>query len=296
MADKYVPVHMGSPRFDVVEVGGLKVTDAWFPAGEFLPPHVHERPIFATMLSGSFEDVFRTRTHECTPSTLFTEPAGERHANRIQDAGAHVLIVQPGPAEAERLRSACRLWEEIYCFRHGGVAERARQVSREIRSPDAVSPLAIEALVLEMVVIAARLDDAHRRGSGPPAWLDRVRELVHARFRERLRIGDLARAVDVHPAHLARTFRDHFHVPLGSYIRRLRVEWAMREMVETKDPLSAIAARAGFADQSHFTREFRKHSGLTPGRYRALRGGGVEQTVKMVEGDYARREPFDERS
>jgi AraC family transcriptional regulator len=272
MSSQYVPVHMGSPRFDVVEVGGFRVTDAWFPAGEVLPPHVHERPIFATMLSGSFLDTFRSVTHECAPSTVFTEPAGERHANHIQNAGAHVLVIQPDPVETDRLRPVSRFWEEIHCFRHGDIADRARRLSGEVRSPDAVSPIAIEALILEMLALAARSDDGNGQTGSPPAWLERARDLVHDRFREKLRIEDVATAVDVHPSHLAKTFRTHFHVSLGTYIRGLRIEWATRQVAETGEPLSAIAARAGFADQSHFTREFRKRNGLPPQRYRELRG------------------------
>lgn len=271
MASKYVPVHMGSPRFDVVEVGGFRVTDAWFPPGQFLPPHVHERSIFATVLSGSFETVFRTQRHDCTPSTVFTEPAGERHANRIQDAGARVVVIQPGSWETDRLRPASRLWEEIHGFRHGTVADRARQLSREVRSPDSVTPLAIEALILEMIVIAARLDEGGHPTGRPPEWLERARDLVHDRFREKLRIDDVAAAVDIHPTHLASTFRDHFHVPLGAYIRRLRVDWATRQVAETGESLSSIATGAGFADQSHFTREFKRRNGVTPGRYRECR-------------------------
>lgn len=273
MATRFVPVHMGSPKFDVVEVGGFRVTDAWFPAGEFLPPHVHERPIMATMLSGSFLDEFRTETHECTPATVFTEPAGEVHANRIQRAGAHVLVIQPDEEASDRLRPASRFWEEVHCFRHAALTERARQLSAEIRAPDAVTPIAIEALILEMIALAARYEDGRRRGGGQPAWLEQARELVHDRFREKIRIEDVAAAVQVHPSHLARTFRDRFHVPLGTYIRRLRIEWATREVAETVEPLCAIAARAGFADQSHFTREFRKLHGVSPARYRELRRG-----------------------
>jgi AraC family transcriptional regulator len=272
MASRYAPVHMGSPRFDVVETGGFLVTDAWFPAGEVLSPHVHERPIFATMLSGSFLDVFQSQTHECTPATVFTEPAGERHANHIQDAGAHVLVIQPDPAETDRLRPVSRFWEEIHCFRHGGIADRARQLSGEVRSPDPVSAIAIEALVLEMLALAGRLGESGRLNGHPPVWLGRARDVIHDRFREKLRVEDIASEVGVHPSHLAKTFRAHFHVSLGTYIRRLRIEWATRQVAETSDQLSAIAARAGFADQSHFTREFRKRNGLSPRRYRDLRG------------------------
>lgn len=270
MSGPYVPVHMGSPRFHALEVGGFQITDAWFPPGERLPPHVHERPIVGTMISGSFLTDFARRTSECTPSTLFTEPAGERHGNSIQRAGAHVLVVQPDPAETERLRPVSRLWEEIHSFRHGGIADRARQLGREVRAPDGVSALAAEALVLEMLALATRFQEGADRSDRPPAWLGRAHELVHDRFLEKLRLEDVAAAVEVHPSHLARTFRAHFHVPLGTYIRRLRIEWATRQVAESDVPLSAVAARAGFADQSHFTREFRRRMGTTPGRWREL--------------------------
>lgn len=272
MTSRYVPVHMGSPRFEVFEIDNLRITDAWFPPGAYLPPHIHERPILGTMLSGSLHTEFSTRIQELTPASVFTEPAGERHANSIQRTGAHVLVIQPDLETSDRLRPANRLWEEISYLRNGTIADRARQLSREVRSPDAVSPIAVEALVLEMIAFAVRLDESNRQGSRPPLWLAQARDLVHDRFLERLRIVDVAQAVAVHPSHLARTFREHFGVPLGTYIRRLRIEWAIHQVEETEDPLSGIAARGGFADQSHLTREFRRRTGLTPALYRELRG------------------------
>ena len=280
MTSRYVPVHMGSPQFEVFETRGFRITDAWFPPGAYLPPHIHERPIIGTMLSGSFNTEFRARVQQCIPASVFTEPAGERHANRIQRTGAHVLVVQPDLEASDRLRPASRLWEEISHLRHGAIADRARQLSREVRSPDAVSPIAVEALVLEMIAFAARVDEGSRMGGRPPIWLAQARDLVHDRFLERLRIEDVAQAVAIHPARLARTFREHFHVPLGTYIRRLRIDWAIRQVGETDDPLSGIAARGGFADQSHLTREFRRRMGLTPARYRELRGtGGADSSI-----------------
>ena len=270
MSGRFVPVHMGSPRFDEVEVDGLRVTDAWFPPGERLPPHVHERPIVGTTVSGSFVTDIASRTNECAVSTFFTEPAGERHANQIQRAGAHVVVIQPDPAESERLRPASRLWEEIHCFRHAAIADRARQLGREVRFRDDVTPIAVQALAFEIVALASRFQEGRDLSVRPPEWLGRAHEVVHDRFLDKLRLEDVASVVDVHPSHLARTFRAHFHVPLGTYIRRLRIEWATRQVAESGDPLSAIAARAGFADQSHFTREFRRRTGLTPGRYREL--------------------------
>jgi AraC family transcriptional regulator len=94
---------------------------------------------------------------------------------------------------------------------------------------------------------------------------------VHASFREPLRIGAVAREVNVHPSHLARAFRQHFRMPLGSYVRKLRLEWVASELLGSEDSLANVALAAGFADQSHLTRAFKCHTGLTPQAYRRTR-------------------------
>jgi AraC family transcriptional regulator len=70
--------------------------------------------------------------------------------------------------------------------------------------------------------------------------------------------------------HLARAFRTRYGVSVGEYGRRLRLEWAAAEVARSDTPLALIAARAGFADQSHFTRVFKQHIGATPGAYRRV--------------------------
>jgi AraC-like DNA-binding protein len=55
---------------------------------------------------------------------------------------------------------------------------------------------------------------------------------------------------------------------VGEYVRRLRLDWATAQLAATDTPLAVLAAEAGFADQSHFTRAFKGYAGLTPGKYR----------------------------
>jgi AraC family transcriptional regulator len=127
--------------------------------------------------------------------------------------------------------------------------------------------LAIEGLASELFACAARALDP--REPRPPRWLTRAQEYVHARFREAPQLGEIARAVDVHPVRLARAFRSHHGVSIGRYVRRLRLDWAAVQLAATGVPLSVVALRAGFADQSHFTRAFRRQHGVTPQRYRS---------------------------
>src|SRR5437667_238344 len=76
--------------------------------------------------------------------------------------------------------------------------------------------------------------------------------------------------IGVHPAHLARAFRARYGETLGEYVRRLRLEWAAGEMIATDKPLTFLAVEAGFCDQSHFTRAFKRQFGITPARFRAM--------------------------
>ena len=92
--------------------------------------------------------------------------------------------------------------------------------------------------------------------------------MLAGHFAEELKLKEVASAVGVHPVHLAREFRRHFHCTAGDFVRRTRVEFACRKISESEASLSDIALSAGFYDQSHFTNTFRRFTGMTPAAYR----------------------------
>ena len=136
--------------------------------------------------------------------------------------------------------------------------------------PDSVAPFAVEGLVLELLALAARLRDAGAIGAErrSPRWLSQARALLHDQYRDQLRLAEVADAVGVHPVHLARVFRLKYGTPVGTYVRGLRLSWAAGRLASSEDTIAQIASEAGFFDQSHFTRTFRRHFGLTPQVYR----------------------------
>ena len=271
MPPRHDPVSLGSPRFSTADHGGFLVTDAWFPAGTTLPAHFHDRTVLATTLGGRWDSVMRGRAYASQPGMVLSEPAGERHANHFSRAGARVVIIQPDHGREEILRPFARWLERPNHSSDHRVAALARRLTLEIRHPDGVSPLAIEALALEMLAVTTRGAGGRRvttSRSSAPAWLVRVTEYMHAACRGPMRMADLARVAGVHPAHIAREFRRWHRMPPGAYVRRLRLEWSADRLASSDQPIAAIAADAGFADQSHFTRAFRTHAGVTPALFR----------------------------
>jgi AraC family transcriptional regulator len=268
-----VPVTMGSPRFRTSATSGCTVTDAWFPPGAVLEPHTHERTIFAVMLDGSFDSAIARRRLDCTPATVWTEPREERHANYIGRMGARVLVVQPDPVRSDLFAPFAPLTDEVHLLRHAGIATDARRVLAELDVTDALTPLAIDSLVLTMMTAASRLRfESDRHGRALPPWVARAQEMLHAHFRDGVQLADVATAVGVHPSHLAHAFRRHFRTTVGAYVRSLRLEWAVEQLAQTDTPLAKIAIAAGYSDQSHFTRECRRTRGVSPGELRRLRG------------------------
>ena len=82
-------------------------------------------------------------------------------------------------------------------------------------------------------------------------------------------LDELAREAGVHPVHLSRVFRRCVGEGIGEYVHRLRVRTACERMLAPHNSLSELSLGTGFADQSHFTRAFRKITGLTPATFRS---------------------------
>lgn len=93
----------------------------------------------------------------------------------------------------------------------------------------------------------------------------RTLELIDAKLDSNLSVEFLASEVTLSPAHFARAFRETFGLPPHRYLLHLRLERARRMLDAENAVLADVAQRAGFADQAHFTRFFKREYGVTPG-------------------------------
>lgn len=257
---------MGSPRFTTVDTTLCRVVDAWFAPWDVLPAHTHDRPIVAVMMEGSFETRIGQRRLECTPRRVWTEPCEETHANFIGRRGARVLVMQPDPARRDVFAPFQRLTDDVHLFESRVVALEAHRLLREMRQTDALAPIAIDAVILALLVQTGRqLQHRHRRR---PDWLRRVQELLHEGFRAPPSITEMAAIAGVTPSHLCHAFRHHVGTSIGDYVRAVRLEWALDRLRCSDDTVAAVAASAGYADHSHFTRECRRRLGMPPSEVR----------------------------
>jgi AraC family transcriptional regulator len=245
------------------KVAAITLTETMHSPGRTLPSHSHEQAYFCFVLGGRFTELCGPRPRACMPATLIFHPIGELHSDHFQTE-VRCFNLQLDPS----LNQHVPRLEQPATFHGGMPGFLATRLYREFREMDDSSALAIEGLTLELLAVTARSKIG--LGRRAPPWLERVRELLHARFAERLSLADLAAEVAVHPTHLARQFHRCYHQTIGEYVRHLRIDFARTQLRTSTAPLSEIAIAAGFFDQSHFTRTFKLYNGMSPHTYRKI--------------------------
>lgn len=102
-----------------------------------------------------------------------------------------------------------------------------------------------------------------------PLQIQRLNEYIETHLAEDLALADLATTVPMSEFHFARLFKATTGETPYRYITQRRIERAKVLLSVTQLSVAEIAYRVGFANQSHFTAQFRKLVGATPKQYRA---------------------------
>ncbi len=98
-----------------------------------------------------------------------------------------------------------------------------------------------------------------------------LRQLLDEHIVEPITLEMAAAALDRSVPHLVRSFTGQFGVSPHAYVIGRRVEVARRELLRGARPADAAAA-AGFCDQAHLTRHFKRHTSVTPARFARSHG------------------------
>lgn len=109
-----------------------------------------------------------------------------------------------------------------------------------------------------------------------PVWMPRARrtpirdvqEAIEAAPGAAHSISDLARRAAMSPRHFTRVFTGEVGEAPGAYVERIRTEAARRQLEETDDTITAIAARCGFGSAETLRRNFVRRLGVSPDHYR----------------------------
>lgn len=220
-----------------------------------IPAHTHERAHLIGVLRGSFVDSEGGTDVALLAGDAMLYPRGTTHSTVMGCEGSRSVVFEFEADDLPRILPAHFPQLGRSLFLQGRMTEaiaRAAHGSRE----------EIEAAVRGM------LAEPPGSTAAAPAWLGAVKAELDRTPALEPDVEALAGLAGRHPAHLMRAFRQHVGVTVGEYARARLVARAGEDLRRGEKALSDIALAYGFADQSHFSRTFKRFMNMTPDAYR----------------------------
>jgi hypothetical protein len=202
MALKLRPGQFFGRVVEKAEIGNFILSETVYPRGLTVPRHSHENAYYCIVLRGSYDQTYGCRNRVCQPLTLEYHPSGESHSARFSETVVRSFNIELRSSWMAMLADFPVSLEESSAYQGGPPAWLALRLHQEYRQRDALTPLALESLALELVVQTSRryvAPDRHRL----PVWLARAKELLEASFCDSVTLSGVAAQVGVHPVHLA---------------------------------------------------------------------------------------------
>ena len=249
--------------------------------GPLAPTVLDHRWIFTVCDLGSAQASWRGGTHAITAGALYSRRPGELAAVRRRESSVtrhRQIFIEPElilRLLAERGPGADVDPPPMLPPGHAAVV--AFDALYEAATNGALAP-AQESLFAEFISVLASSASppppetpqvparmAAARGQRARA-VELAKRHLEEHFSEEVPLEQLATVAGVSKYHLIRLFRAELELPPHAYLLALRIDHA-RRLIVSRLPLVEVASRTGFADQSHFTRHFKRLVGVAPGAY-----------------------------
>lgn len=228
------------------------------------PPHwhYHENLHICFVFQGGHAETPKSSRYTEKGGSIFFYHAAQKHRWTAYGPIAKSANIEIGPRflaaydlSAEKIKAA--LDQRI------DAKTLFLKIQKEILTDDLNSELAIQTLLLDLVSMPVP-----ERSSIPPRWVGDLEALLNAQWNEELSLADIAAIIQVHPVTISKYFRKYFRSTLGEYRRKLKIERSIALIKLGDKSLSEIAHYCNFADQSHFTRNFKASTGFLPKDFR----------------------------
>jgi AraC-like DNA-binding protein len=139
----------------------------------------------------------------------------------------------------------------------------------EVLSDQQADPLQKQGAAVSFIASAQRaLSSAPAEPRHGHAGVERAAEFIAHNYARSLKLEEICAAANLSPSHLIRAFKKKHCVTPHAYLVNRRVEFC-RAQLRRGRPLAEVALAAGFSDQAHMQRSFKRFVAATPGQYRA---------------------------
>ncbi|HET6295983.1 MAG TPA: AraC family transcriptional regulator [Kribbella sp.] len=246
--------------------GVVEVLHAYFPSHAY-PSHTHDAWTVLIVDEGAVRYDLDHREHGLAQAQVSLLPPNVPHDGRsVRPEGfrKRVLYMEPDRLGGDGLVGAAvdrpEFVDPVLRTRihqlHGVLADGREEFEAESR-------LTLIEERLQQQLRNRVVEPPDRRDAGVAS---RLREVLDGHLPTGITLDEASKLVHAHPAHLVRAFSREYGMPPHRYLTGRRVDLARRYLLDGRPP-AEVAGLAGFYDQSHLNRHFRKMLGVTPTQF-----------------------------
>ena len=126
-----------------------------------------------------------------------------------------------------------------------------------------------------MLEVARLLEQNQSQPAGTNRYVTEALAIMRRDYAEPLTAAVIARQLHIQPTYLHRLFREHTAKTMNEHLQSIRIQQAKLLLTGTRRSLLEIAMDVGISSQQHFSRLFRKWTGLSPQEYRKTHSPGA---------------------
>ena len=225
---------------------------------------------FKVDLDGKIEQATRL----AGPAMVFVPAGVALSADFVVDGEASFTAVFFSVSSLMTESSPLASADPMVNFRHRELEQSLANMSREVARPDNLFDMLAEGWTLQAMAHLSRKSQGSNgerlRSVGGLSRTNRTRleEYIRVHLSDAITLDDLALVIGLTTRHLNRAFRATFSGTPMQYIVGLRMEKAMRMLIETRAPITEIALDCGFSHPQHFAASFSKAVGCSPSEFR----------------------------
>jgi AraC-like DNA-binding protein len=256
------------------QLSNLELLRATYVTHSFAP-HTHEGYVIAVIEQGAEQFAYRRRQHVASAGSIVFINPGEVHTgSSATEYGWTYRTLYPSLELVQRAASDLtgksrdlpfftetvvrdpEMLMEVF-LTHRALEEQASILERESR------------LLWTLARLILRYADDHPR---PQPFIkehkgvQRVRSYLEENYAQNITLERLTMIAGLSPFHLLRSFRDQVGLPPHAYQIQMRITHA-KHLLAMGLSCADTAITVGFADQSHFTKHFKRTVGVPPGQY-----------------------------
>jgi AraC family transcriptional regulator len=236
-----------------------------FGAGNGPGKHQHEHANLVFILDGGCAEKRQHSTYEREAADIAFLHAGEAHETTFTDIPTRYITLDIKPkAFAENNLTENDIVNTIR--KCPDAKFLVLKMYRELLYNDDLTTDSIKMLFSEF----GSLSQAMSIKKSPPAWVGIVYQLLNDKWNETITLKELSQVSGVNPITISKHFPTYFACTLGSYMRKLRIERSLSLIRNEGTSLTQTTYACNFSDQSHFIRNFRAYTSLSPKQYQKL--------------------------